>query len=76
MNPEKHKLVEQRAYELWQAEGQPHGKHEEHWRQAIHEIEAEESASPRQKRGRKRTAPKAVARPRTPAPHGQERANA
>jgi hypothetical protein len=76
MNPEKYRLVEQRAYALWLAEGQPHGKHEEHWRQAIHEIETEESASPRQKRSRKRGASRVAARPRTPAPHRQEGAQA
>ena len=45
MNSEKQRQIEQRAYALWQAEGRPHGKHEEHWRRAAREIEAEETAA-------------------------------
>ena len=30
MNSEKQRLVEERAYALWEAEGRLHGKHEEH----------------------------------------------
>jgi hypothetical protein len=41
---EKHMRIEQRAYALWQAEGRPDGRHEEHWRRAALEIEAEETA--------------------------------
>lgn len=74
MNPEKHRLVEQRAYALWQAEGQPHGKHEEHWRQAICEVEAEEGAGPTQKRGAKRSAPRDAPRSRTPSVQERKRA--
>ena len=46
MNPDKQRLIEQRAYALWQADGQPHGKHEEHWRRAICEIETEGTVAP------------------------------
>ena len=42
MNPEKQKRIEQRAYLFWEAEGQPHGRHEEHWHRAARQIEAEE----------------------------------
>jgi Protein of unknown function (DUF2934) len=42
MSSEKQMRIERRAYALWQAEGQPHGKHEEHWQRAAHEVEAEE----------------------------------
>ncbi|UIP32925.1 DUF2934 domain-containing protein [Stutzerimonas kunmingensis] len=31
--------IRQRAYEIWQAEGQPEGKESEHWQQAREEIE-------------------------------------
>jgi hypothetical protein len=31
--------IRQRAYEIWQAEGQPEGKDAEHWQQAREEIE-------------------------------------
>jgi hypothetical protein len=30
--------IKQRAYELWQQEGQPEGKQQEHWDQAVREI--------------------------------------
>jgi hypothetical protein len=44
MNSEKQRRIEERAYALWEDEGQPHGRHEEHWRCAAREIEAEEIA--------------------------------
>jgi hypothetical protein len=43
MDVEKHKRIEQRAYAVWQSEGQPHGKHDEHWRRAALQIDAEEN---------------------------------
>ena len=42
MDSEKLKRIEQRAYLFWQAEGQRHGRHEEHWHRAARQIEAEE----------------------------------
>jgi Protein of unknown function (DUF2934) len=30
--------IRQRAYELWQQEGQPEGKQQEHWDRAVREI--------------------------------------
>ena len=42
MDAEKVKRIEQRAYLFWEAEGQPHGRHEEHWHRAARQIEAEE----------------------------------
>jgi hypothetical protein len=33
--------VEQIAYRLWQEEGYPHGRHEDHWRQAEKEFHAD-----------------------------------
>jgi len=42
--------IEERAYALWEAEGQLHGRHEEHWHRAARELEAEETASPSVKR--------------------------
>lgn len=32
--------IKQRAYELWEADGRPHGKHDEHWEQAAAEFQA------------------------------------
>jgi hypothetical protein len=42
MDSEKLKRIEQRAYLFWEVEGQPHGRHEEHWHRAARQIEAEE----------------------------------
>ena len=50
MNSEKQRRIKERAYALWEAEGQLHGRHEEHWHRAAREIEAEETASPTVKR--------------------------
>ncbi|HYE52103.1 MAG TPA: DUF2934 domain-containing protein [Azospirillaceae bacterium] len=33
--------IRQRAYEIWQREGCPEGRQEEHWQEACREIEAE-----------------------------------
>ena len=44
MSLDREKRIEQRAYALWEAEGYPHGKHEEHWLRAAHEIDAEQTA--------------------------------
>jgi Protein of unknown function (DUF2934) len=42
MDLEKRKRIEQRAYLFWEAEGQPDGRHEEHWHRAARQIEVEE----------------------------------
>ena len=54
MDQEQHRRVEQRAYALWQAEGQPDGRHEEHWQRAVREVEVEETASVGSKRAARR----------------------
>ena len=60
MNLEKQKRIEQRAYSFWEAEGQPHGRHEEHWRRAARQVEAEEevpiAAKPKKKASERATA--------------------
>ena len=45
MDLDRRKQIEQRAYALWEAEGYPHGRHEDHWRRAADEIEAEDTVS-------------------------------
>lgn len=52
--------IKQRAYELWEAEGQPHGKHHEHWEQASAEYEARAKSNGKAPAKRK-TAPKPAA---------------
>jgi len=36
--PELHDAIARRAYELWEAEGRPAGRHHEHWRRAEDEL--------------------------------------
>jgi hypothetical protein len=38
MQPKSDSTIEQRAYEIWEAEGRPEGKHLEHWEQAAREL--------------------------------------
>lgn len=33
--------IRQRAHEIWEREGRPHGQHDQHWAQALTEIERE-----------------------------------
>lgn len=35
---EDEERVRRRAYEIWEREGRPEGRHEEHWRRAVTEI--------------------------------------
>ncbi|MBV9374721.1 MAG: DUF2934 domain-containing protein [Alphaproteobacteria bacterium] len=44
MDTERQKRIERRAYAVWEAEGHPHGRHDEHWQLATGQIEAEEHA--------------------------------
>ena len=63
MDLEKQKRIEHRAYLFWEAEGQPHGRHDEHWHRAARQIEAEEEVHIAEK-PRKGKAPKqAIASP-------------
>jgi hypothetical protein len=55
MDAGKNERVERRAYALWKAEGQPEGRHEEHWHRAMREIEAEETASAERTTNRKKS---------------------
>jgi len=41
MRSDRQRRVEQRAHEIWEAEGRPHGKHDEHWNRAEREIAQE-----------------------------------
>jgi len=54
MDREIREQIAQRAYALWQAEGQPDGRHEEHWYRAAREIAAAESTNAAMKRTTRR----------------------
>jgi DUF2934 family protein len=36
--------IRERAYQIWESEGRPHGRQEEHWRRAEAEIDQELAA--------------------------------
>ena len=44
MESDRDARIRERAYAIWEREGQPHGRHAEHWMQAKAEIAAEEQA--------------------------------
>ncbi|MBZ9811404.1 MULTISPECIES: DUF2934 domain-containing protein [unclassified Mesorhizobium] len=44
---DKEELIKRRAYEIWEREGHPQGREQEHWDQAVQEIEAEGSEAER-----------------------------
>jgi DUF2934 family protein len=44
--------IRERARAIWQHEGQPEGRHDEHWRQAEKEISAEDAAGRAEKEAR------------------------
>ena len=50
MDREKHEQIAQLAYALWHVEGQPDGRHEEHWYRPAREIAATDSANAAVKR--------------------------
>lgn len=45
MTTEREDRIRNRAHEIWQREGQPHGRHDDHWQKAREEIEAEDGGS-------------------------------
>jgi Protein of unknown function (DUF2934) len=56
MASEKQDRIAQLAYAIWQAEGRPDGRHEEHWHRAVREIEAADSTNSGVKRTTRRKA--------------------
>jgi hypothetical protein len=45
MSNEKHSEIAQRAREIWEREGRPEGRADEHWHRAIAELAEEEAAA-------------------------------
>lgn len=41
MTPDLEEMIRQRAHAIWEREGRPHGRHEEHWQMAAAEITEE-----------------------------------
>ena len=38
---DRESLIRQRAYEIWESQGRPKGRAEEHWEQACREVDEE-----------------------------------
>ena len=81
---DKKEAIHKKAYEIWEAEGRPEGKHEEHWsraeeemtepkkaaaKQAPHAKKAEPAAEAPKPAAKPKAAPKAAAKPKA-APKG------
>ena len=45
MTDREHK-IRQRAYGIWEEEGHPHGREQEHWHRAMREVESDAPAQP------------------------------
>lgn len=44
MNEDYDRLIQQRAYAIWEREGRPDGRHDQHWLQATQEMHGLEDA--------------------------------
>ena len=38
MDDDRTELIKRRAYAIWESEGRPEGKHDDHWRRAAEEM--------------------------------------
>lgn len=70
-----HDRIQQRAYQLWEAEGRPSGRGDAHWQQAEREIREEMAGAPKRAARREDTTgavapPKKAARPGSSADLG------
>lgn len=45
MAQDREAWIAARAHEIWQSEGGPHGRHEEHWRRAVDDYGRNESTA-------------------------------
>ena len=45
MNSEREARIQERAYRIWEEEGRPHGREEEHWHRAVHEIDSAQASA-------------------------------
>ena len=57
-------LIAKRAHEIWEQEGRPHGRDEEHWHRAAEAIAAEEGGAEDGATETAESAPKAAKKPR------------
>lgn len=69
LKPKKREKILKKAYELWEAEGRPHGQDMEHWLRAELMVseEGEEATAPEEKAPAKKPAAKDKAEKKAPA---------
>jgi hypothetical protein len=58
--------IRQRAYQIWEEDGQPEGREHEHWERAVREIEAEEKADESEASDPAEAEPEAKPKPKLP----------
>ena len=73
MAAEREQRIRERAYAIWQSEGQPEGREHLHWDQASRDVDAADSVgsapgAPRQKAAKKADPAAKPATKRTPKP--------
>lgn len=68
MGSSREERVMQRAYEIWEQEGRPEGRQEEHWRRAEEEISRHGNGPKEQDRGAAPTTSDAPATSSVPSP--------
>jgi hypothetical protein len=44
---DREERIRRRAHEIWEREGYPEGRQQEHWHQAVQEVESESSEAER-----------------------------
>ncbi|MGN6551425.1 MAG: DUF2934 domain-containing protein [Pararhizobium sp.] len=44
---DREERIRRRAHEIWEREGRPEGREQEHWDKAVQDVEAEESEASR-----------------------------
>jgi hypothetical protein len=82
MSDDRDQRVKERAYELWENEGRPSGRHDDHWDRARREIDDEDRGrgsgveAPPAESPAKRTAARRKPAGETAAPRSRGRAGA
>ena len=72
MLQEREDLIRQRAHAIWESEGCPDGRHEEHWARAEADVASEvQDVTPKKAAARK---PKAEPGAEAPAPRARRKA--
>lgn len=73
MTNERDDRIRRRAHEIWESEGRPHGRHDDHWHRAL----AEDGDAPaKPARGRKAAGAAPKPKPAADAPKAPRKAKA